>query len=242
MPLNISGEAVWIYELSGPGWHLHECLLSCFSCELKGFQRRRGWLNFPVGVQGHPWTPESLMAVQDWGDTRTHQGQTLAARSWENPTADLGSIFFLDIHLWHFMRIIFGKQQEKKSRASVISHSVQAAEVVLERGRVKFKALPWSLISCRAIDKNMPAMRNPVNFFCSMRIFELEMPAAFDNTLFLSRVLFCQQRRESPDFPPWGISRLPSEANYSSMALIGLSEPGEKPGLCNHFQETVYSL
>lgn len=78
-----------------------------------------------------------------------------------------GQYFLLDIHPWPFMRIIFGKQQEKKSRASVISHSVQAAEAVLGRGRLKFKALPWSLTSCRALDKDMPAMRNPGNFFCS---------------------------------------------------------------------------
>lgn len=63
------------------------------------------------------------------------------------------------------MRIIFGKQQEKKSRGSVISHSVQAAEVVLGRGRPRFKALPWCLIDRRSIDKDMLAMKNPVDFF-----------------------------------------------------------------------------
>lgn len=178
------------------------------------------------GLEGHQNSPGPDLGCQKPGKFHCRSGQ----------------YFFLDIHLWPFMRIIFGKQQEKKSRGSVISHSVQAAEVVLGRGRPRFKALPWCLIGRRAIDKDMPAMRNPVDFFCIRRIFELKMPAAFDNTLFISRVLFCRQRRQSPDFPQWGISRLPSETNYSSTALIGLSEPGEKPASCSHFQEARYSL
>lgn len=107
----------------------------------------------------------TLLKLSRTGGTQNSPGPDLGCQKLGKFHCRSGQIFFLDIHPWHFMRIIFGKQQEKKSRGSVISHSVQAAEVVLGRGRLRFKALPWSLRSCRAIDKNMPAMRNPVNFF-----------------------------------------------------------------------------
>lgn len=54
------------------------------------------------------------------------------------------------------------KEKKKKSRASVISHSVQAAELVFRRGRLNFRALHWSLLSCKTIGKDMLAMRKPV--------------------------------------------------------------------------------
>lgn len=192
-------------------------------------------------MQGNPWTPESLTAVQDWTElTRARpwlaEAGKISLQIWAVFSARHSPVTFHENYFWKATR---GKKAEPVS--SLIISGCRSCAPERKAEVQSFALVPDKLQGSRqgyaGNEKSCEFF-----FFFSRRIFEVKMPAAFDNALFISRVLFSQQRRESPDFPPWGISRLPSETNYSSMALIGLSEPGEKPGLCNHFQEAIYSL